>query len=152
MSKDSNQTPSEEKEPQYQSIFDSASDGLIITDLETGLVLEANPAAYKMHGYTREEFIGLQLTTFIHPESQHGFSEHLRAFQSDSLFDSRTQHVCRDGSTFYAEWRGAAFTYQERPCLLGIVRDVSKRIQAEQNLLQRAETRTHEQSTLLQIS
>jgi len=75
MSKDPNQPPSEEKERQYQSIFDSASDGLIITDLETGLVLEANPAACKMHGYTREEFIGLQLTAFIHPESQHGFSE-----------------------------------------------------------------------------
>ena len=152
MSKDRNQPPSKERERQYQSIFDSASDGLIITDLETGLVLEANPAACKMHGYTREEFIGLQLTAFIHPESQHGFSEHLRAFQSDSVFDSRTQHVCQDGSTFYAEWRGTAFTYQGRPCLLGIVRDVSKRIQAEQNLQQRAETRTHEQAMLLEIS
>lgn len=40
-----------------------------------------------------------------------------------------------------------------RPDMLaGIVRDVSKRIQEEQNLHQRAETRTHEQATLLQIS
>src|SRR5688572_9740320 len=151
MSKDSNQTPSEEKEPQYQSIFDSASDGLIIADLETGLVLEANPAAYKMHGYTREEFIGLQLTTFIHSESQQGFSEHLRAFQSDSVFDSCMQHVCRDGSTFYGEWRGTAFTYQERPCLLGIIRDVSKRVQTEQKLHQSIKNRTREQATLLEI-
>ena len=152
MSKDPNQSPSEEKERQYQSIFDSVSDGLIITDLETGFVLEANPAACKMHGYAREEFIGLHLTAFIHADSQHGFSEHLRTFQSDGIFDSRTQHVCRDGSTFYAEWRGTALTYQGRRCLLGIARDVSKRIQAEQNLHQRAETRTHEQTTLLQIS
>ena len=152
MSKDPNQPPSEEKERQYQSIFDSASDGLIITDLDIGLVLEANPAACLMHGYTREELIGLQLTDFIHPESQQGFSEYLRAFQADGVFDPRTQHVCRDGSTFYAEWRGTAFIYQGRSCLLGIVRDVSKRIQTEQNLHQRAETRTHEQATFLQIS
>ena len=57
---------------QYRSIFDAANDGLIINDLETGLVVEANPAACRMHGYTRDEFIGLQLTAFIHPDSQNG--------------------------------------------------------------------------------
>ena len=36
--------------------------------------------------------------------------------------------------------------------MLGVVRDVSKRIQAEQNLHQRVETRTHEQAKLLEIS
>ena len=143
---------SEENEQRYRSIFDSTSDGLIITDLETGLVVEANPAACKMHAYRRQEFIGLPLTVFIHPESQHAFSEQIRDFHSDDVFDIRAQHICRDDSTFYAEWRGTTFTYQGRPCLLGIVRDVSKRIQAEQKLLQRAETRTHEQTTLLQIS
>jgi two-component system nitrate/nitrite sensor histidine kinase NarX len=141
-----------EKEWQYRSIFDAAIDGLIINDLETGRVVEANPAAWLMHGYTRKEFIGLQLTAFIHLDSQNGFSEYLRAFQSDGVFDTRTLHVRRDGSTFYAEWRGTAFTYQGRPCLLGIVHDVSKRIQAEQLLHQRVETRTHEQAKLLEIS
>ena len=58
----------------------------------------------------------------------------------------------RDGATFYAEWHGTAFTYQGRPCLLGIVRDVSHRVQAEQLLHQRVETRTHEQARLLEIS
>ena len=152
MSKDRSHPPSEEKERQYQSIFDSASDGLIITDLETGLVLEANPAACEMHGYTREEFIGLQLTALIYPENQHGFSEHLRTFQSDDVFNSRIPHVCRDGSTFHAEWRGTAFTYQGRPCLLGIVREVSKQVRAEQTLHQSIKNRTREQATLLEIS
>ena len=61
-------------------------------------------------------------------------------------------HVRRDGSTFHAEWRGTAFTYQDRPCLLGVVRDVSRRVQAEQRLHQRVEARTREQSALLEIS
>jgi two-component system nitrate/nitrite sensor histidine kinase NarX len=152
VNKGPNRPLTEEKEWQYRSIFDTTTDGLIITDLETGFVVEANPAACRMHGYTREEFIGLELTAFIHPDSQHGFSEVIRAFQSDGVFDTRTLHVCRDGSTFYAEWRGTAFTYQGRPCLLGILRDVSERIQAEQLLRQGVETRTHEQATLLEIS
>ena len=142
----------EEKEWPYQSIFDAATDGLIITNLKTGRVIEANPAACRMHGYTREEFIGLPLTAFIHPDSQPRFSEVIRVLQSDGVFDTRTLHICRDSSTFYAEWRGTAFTYQGRPCLLGIVRDVSNRIRKEQELYQRVKTRTHEQATLLEIS
>ena len=152
MNKGPNRPPSEDNEWQYRSIFNAPNDGLIINDLETGLVVEANPAACMMHGYTREEFIGLQLIAFIHPDCQHVFSEYIRAFQSHGVFDTRTLHVCRDGSTFYAEWRGTAFTYQGRPCLLGIVRDVSERIQIEQLLHQGVETRTHEQATLLEIS
>jgi two-component system nitrate/nitrite sensor histidine kinase NarX len=136
----------------YRAIFDAINDGVLVIDLETGLVREANPAAYRMHGYTRTEFIGLALTAFIHPDSVHDFNDNIRTFRSDDMFDTRIQHVCRDGSTFYAVWRGTAFTYQGHACLLGIVRDVSKRIQAEQLLHQSIETRTHEQATLLEIS
>jgi PAS domain S-box-containing protein len=136
----------------YHDIFEAVRDGLIIHDLETGFVVEANPAACAMHGYTREEFIGLLPAAFIHPDSQYGFSESIRAFQADGVFDTRTLHVCRDGSTFYAAWRGTPFLYQGRRCLLGIFRDVSERIQAEQHLRQGVETRTHEQATLLEIS
>ena len=152
MNKKSNLLPSEEKDWQYRSVFEAANDGEIIVDLETGLVVDANPAACLMHGYTRQKFIGLQLATCIHPESQYVFDEAVRVFQSGGVFDTRALHVCRDGSTFYAEWRGTTFMYQGRSCLLGIVRDVSKRIELEQNLHERAETRTHEQATLFEIS
>jgi two-component system nitrate/nitrite sensor histidine kinase NarX len=152
MNMDPNLLSSEETEGLYQSIFNATVDGKIINDLESGLVVEANPAACKMHGYTREEFIGLQLITCIHPDNQYVFGESIQVFQSNGLFDIQTLDVRRDGSTFYAAWRGTAFTYKGRPCLLNIVRDVSQRVQREQLLRQRVETRTHEQATLLEIS
>ncbi len=141
-----------EREAQYRSIFNAASDGLIISDLETGCVVEANPAVCLLHGYTREEITGLHQTAFIHPDSQPAFNEYIQALQAGGAFDARLLNVRRDGSTFFAEWRGTAFTYQGRSCLLGIVRDVGERILAEQNLLQRIEIRAHEQDTLLAIS
>jgi len=133
------QLSTEDKDQQYRIIFEAASDGMIISDLESGLVVEANPAAYMMHGYKREEFIGLQLTACVHSDSQYVFSESIQVFQSDGVLDIQTLDVRRDGSTFYAVWGGTAFTYQSRPCLLGIVRDVSKRIQAEHQIQQRDE-------------
>ena len=86
------------------------------------------------------------------PTASDTFSNYLRAFQSGGAFDTRVLHVRRDGSTFPAEWRGTAFPYQGQACLLGVVRDVSLRIRAEQKLHQRVKARTREQTTLLEIS
>ncbi|HEY4688222.1 MAG TPA: PAS domain S-box protein [Anaerolineae bacterium] len=146
------ESQAEEKERQNRSIFEAASDGLIINDMETGLVVEANPAASAMHGYAREEFIGLHPTVFTHPNSHRMFSEYAHAVQSGGVFEAQAVHVRRDGSPFYVEVRGTAFTYHDRPCVLGVFRDVSERVQAERLLQQRVEARTREQSTLLDIS
>jgi len=147
-----NRPSPEEREGEYRSIFDAATDGLIIADLETGFVVEANPAAWAMHGYTREEFIELLPKAFIHPDSQQVFGNYIRASRSGAVLDRRVLHVRRDGSSFHAEWRGTPFTFRGRPCLLGVVRDVSRRVQEEQRLHQRVEARTREQSALLEVS
>lgn len=141
-----------EKERPYRSIFEAAGDGLIIQDVATGLVIEANPAASAMHGYNREEFLGLPLTSFMHPDSHHLFAQYVQAVQSGDVFESLSVHLHRDGSPFYVEVRGTVFVYQDRQCLLSVARDVSTRVQAERLLRQQVEARTHEQSALLEIS
>ena len=151
MNNNPNQLLSKE-DGEYRSIFNAFPDGVIINDLESGLVVEANPAAALMHKCARQELIGLQTTTLIHPDSRREFDECMRAFQADEEFDTRILHVCRDGSAFYAVWHGRALTYQGKPCLLNTFRDVSKRVHVEQLLSQSVDTRAHEQSTLLEIS
>jgi PAS domain S-box-containing protein len=152
MNKKSSQLTSQEKELQYRGIFEAAKDGLIISDLETSVVVEANAAACQMHGYPVGKFIGLRLSAFVHPEDQKKFSQQLQALQINGGIDTRTRQLRLDGQAFSAEWRGTVFNYQDRPCLLSIVRDVSKRVGAEQELRQREETYSHEQATLLEIS
>ena len=140
------------EERTYRSVFEAAGDGLIVHDVETGRVVAANPAAGAMHGYAREEFIGLHATAFVHPDSQPLFSKYVQAVQSGDVLQPLMVHVRRDGSSFYGEWRGTAFTHQGQPCLLSVVRDGSNQVQAERLLQQQVETRTREQSTLLEIS
>ena len=48
-----------EREEQYRRIFEATSDGLIINDFDTGLVVEVNPAFCRMHGYEYDELIGI---------------------------------------------------------------------------------------------
>src|SRR5687767_12664410 len=105
----------------YQRIFEAAHDGLIINDVESGLVVEANPAAATMHGYAREAFIGLHPTTFMHPDSHSLFSDYLRAIHAGEAVEECALHLRRDGSSFYVEVRGTAFTHQGRPSLLSVI-------------------------------
>ncbi len=143
----------EDQEQQYRIIFEAASDGMIISDLETGRVVDANPAAIAMHGYTREEFIGLHLTAYLHPDSQRLFMKAPNAAQSKGgLLDVPAVHLHKGGSAFYVDVRRTAIPFQGRPCVLSIVRDVSERVKAEHLLHQRVELHTREQSTLLDIS
>jgi PAS domain S-box-containing protein len=142
-----------DQEQQYRIIFEAASDGMIISDIETGRVVDANPAAVAMHGFTREEFIGLHLTAYIHPDSQRLFMQAPNAIQSKGgLLDVPAIHLHKDGSSFYVDARRTAIPFQTRPCMLSIVRDVTERINAERLLHERVEIHTREQSTLLEIS
>jgi PAS domain S-box-containing protein len=143
----------EDKEQQYRIIFESASDGMIISDLETGCVVDANPAAIAMHGYTHDEFIGLHLTAYIHPDSQRLFIQSaLNAQKDGNIFDVPAVHLHKDGSSFYVDVRRTKIPFQARSCYLSIIRDVTERITAERLLHERVELHTREQSTLLEIS
>ena len=140
------------REPHYQHVFEFASDGLIIHDLETDLIVDANPAACTMYGFARQEFIGQQSSILIHQESLHQFTKYVQAVQSQGGYVAQQVHQRRDGSKFYVELSGAFYIDHGRSVLLSIIRDVSHRVHSEQMLQQRVEARTHEQSTLLEIS
>ena len=94
-----------------------------------------------MHGYSREEFIGLPLAAYIHPDSQGNFTDSTQVVVSGGVIDSAAMHLHRDGSTFYVEVHRTAFTYQSRACILSILHDVNERIEAERLLLQEEEVR-----------
>jgi PAS domain S-box-containing protein len=145
---DSNLTSEEE----YRNIFNAASDGLVIYDIGLDAVVEANPAACEIHGYTRQEFIGLNPEVFMPPESLALFKEDVRMAEPGRVFESLIIHKRRDGTTVYTEVRRSAIKYRGRPCLLSVIRDVSKRIQTEKILGRQIEVQMHEQATLLAIS
>lgn len=143
---------SEDRERPYRHIFAAISDGLILHDIETNLVIEANPAASAMHGYTHEEFIGLHPAIFMHPDSYTQFATWIQTVQAGHPVVATASHLRLDGAPFTVEVRGTSCWYQKRPCLLNVVRDVQARILAEQILQQQVEVHTREQTTLLEIS
>jgi len=105
-----------------------------------------------MHGYSLDAIIGFPAAAFIHPEGQPNFTKYVNTVRSGATAETLVRDVRQDGSTFPASWRGTAFAHRGQPCVVSVVRDVSRRIQAEQRLRERFRARSREQSTLLRIS
>ena len=127
-----------EREEQYRSVFEATGDGLFVIDLD-GFIVEANPAAYRQLGYTYEEIIGLHRSTIVNPEYHSLVPEYLRVIQKGDQFQGRAIDVRKDGTTFPVEVLGRAFTYKGRPHTLSVVRDITKQVQAEEQLQEREE-------------
>ncbi|MGD9046923.1 MAG: PAS domain S-box protein [Anaerolineae bacterium] len=140
-----------EREAQYRSVLESTSDGLLIFDLE-GKLVDLNPAAARMHGYSVEEFRILKPSQFIHAGSLPIFEQFIETVKAGRDFHGRARDLRRDGTPFHIEVVGTGFAYQGEPHALAVVRDISAEVEAYQLLEQRVEERTRELSMLLDVS
>jgi len=52
-----------------RSVIDALSDSILILDLRTARILDANKCAVKTYGYSREELLGMELKTLTHDHS-----------------------------------------------------------------------------------
>ena len=123
-----------EREAQYRGIFDAASDAFVILDMD-GAMVDVNSAASKIHGYSREELVGVSFREIVHPESYHLFEEFKRIAQQKGIFQSEAINVKKDGTVFPVDVRGSLFSYKEKPHLLAVVRDNSREKTAEAKLI-----------------
>ena len=146
-----------EKEAQYRSIFEASTDALIINDLvgqKVGRVVEVNPAACKMYGYSYEEFIGLPLSAIVPPDRlSFVMKKALPTIRAGREYHVRgVFNLRKDGIAFPIDLHETAFNYQGKLHMLSVVRDITEQVQAQQLLEQRVEERTRELSTLLEVS
>jgi PAS domain S-box-containing protein len=119
------------KEAQSRGIFEAASDGLLITDLETGRVIDANPAYYQMHGYSYSEILQLNPLDFIPPDHHHKFDSFLKTVKAGQEFTCEAICNKQDGTPFDIEIKSVPFWYNGNHCGLSVIRDVTERKQME---------------------
>ena len=126
-----------ESEDKFRSIFEQATDGIMIADVETKKLIEANNAMCIMLGYTRDEFVGLSIDD-IHPKKdlpaiRESFEKQLRG---EISLAPEVPMLRKDGSVFYADINAAHVTLGGNPCLAGIVRDITDQQKLEDQLRQ----------------
>ncbi|MBE9201992.1 MULTISPECIES: PAS domain S-box protein [unclassified Nodularia (in: cyanobacteria)] len=129
-----------QSELQYRAIFAAINDGLFITEIETEKVVEVNPAACRMHGYTYAEFINLHPFDYIHSDSHHVFQDYVQKIQLNKAFYGQAVDICKDGTLIDVEVEGTICTYNGKPHILAIVRNISER-KLTQKALQQSEAK-----------
>ncbi len=112
-----------EREERYRALFEQAGDGIVVFD-EQRLVIDANTAFCAMHGYTRDELVGRNLSELMgEPDYIDRMNVKATLERGDVYRGERTARR-RDGTTFEVETSVKALGSGAR---LAVVRDVSER-------------------------
>ena len=117
-------------EQRYRQLVDCSQDGILSLN-EKGHVEMANPAACKMFGYSKDEFIGMSFSRTMLPEDQENAEQHLSGFQSHNIARFERNAVRSDKKTFPIDVTVSPLTQEH---ILEVIRDITKRKKMENEL------------------
>jgi rsbT co-antagonist protein RsbR len=96
--------------------------------IDRGRIIDANPAAIRLLGRTKEEVLGLNVMELAPPEDKEEVLRRLRE-NVGGVYEAKL--IRGDGSWFYAELSASAVPYEGRTIRGTAVRDVTQRRLAE---------------------
>jgi diguanylate cyclase (GGDEF)-like protein/PAS domain S-box-containing protein len=133
------ETELRKSETKLRTVVDGALEGIITID-EKGCLVEFNPAAERMLGYTREQAIGKSIAEIMIPPSQR--DAHIKGHQhyvntgEKRIFDQRLEMMAMrsDGSEFPVELALTSLHEKGLRLVTGFVRDITDRKKAEEEI------------------
>jgi PAS domain S-box-containing protein len=119
----------QERDRLFRTIFDQSPDAIFIEDLE-GNVLDANPAACRLHGLKHQQLIGMNVWALVPPEYRSSVA------RPSELVEGEVQgySLHSSGRSIPVSIRSSNISYIGRPALLLQVRDITERRHAEEAL------------------
>ena len=129
-----------ESEAKYSAIMHGANDAILLADVE-GNFVDANPQGLHLLGYTREEFLKMNIRQIHPPERLERAMESFNTMLREG-YSSRSDAALlrKDGSHAHVDVTGSLIEYNGRKLALGIFRDITERKRADlrMRLLQNA--------------
>ncbi|HEY3320465.1 MAG TPA: PAS domain S-box protein [Planctomycetota bacterium] len=119
-----------QSEERLRNLVEQAADGIFVSDTQ-GRYLDVNSAGAAMLGYTREEILRLSIADVITSDEVPRLGPEISKFTGGQVVRSEWQFRRKDGSVFLGEVAGRQLPDGR---LQGIVRDVTERKRAEEEL------------------
>jgi len=120
-------------EYQYRNLFETANDAIIIFEPDTEIILEANPSACEIYGFSKNELVGLSLKTLsinvVAGEKQIQQTLDLKRYKN-----FETQQINRDGRLISFLINASFIEFEGKPAILSINHDITDRKIAEEKL------------------
>jgi len=119
---------------EYEALFNSVSDGLVVHDPETGEMLAVNEPYCELTGYSESELVGSNIDLIVPEDPAYSFEEGLdriEAVREDGpqLFEFKGQK--KNGETFVGEVHLRRIEFRNRERVLASVRDITARKRRE---------------------
>lgn len=124
-----------ESQRMYRTLVEFSPDGVFVN--VGGSIVFANPAMAKMLGArSPESLTGMRALDVVHPDCRDAIRNRMaRVFDLEEPVPLVEQKLVRlDGSVFYAEAVAAPITYQGQTASQVLVRDITERKRAEEEL------------------
>ncbi len=120
-------------EEKYRTLFDNASDAIFLVDPKNSNILDANRAAIRRFGYSREELLQLTDEDIIVPNTTSADTIiHESTISSSIVFEAVYQH--KNGKEMPVEVSNRIIQHGGRDIAQNFVRDITKRKQAEEQI------------------
>jgi len=119
-----------EGERRYHNLFDAVGDTLLVLDPDTGEILDGNPAAVGMFGYTSDELKRMRYRDLVaEPEREDTSGINTPAVQPQIAYRKK------DGTVFVAEITASRYPQKTRTISIVSIRDITERKRAEERLI-----------------
>jgi PAS domain S-box-containing protein len=123
-----------ESEERYRAVVEQAAEGIVLVDVDTRRVLEANAAYQDLLGYAPKEILRLTLYDLV-PYSRENMDCYVqRVLERRSYVSGERRHRRKDGSLVDVEISTNLISYSGREALCIVVRDITERKRVEEEL------------------
>jgi PAS domain S-box-containing protein len=109
-----------------QALFDGIEDAVFVHDTN-GHLLEANPAAARLLGYSRDELLRMKTFDIDAEDTAAGFRDRLDQQLRDGHLSFEGRHRARDGRIIPVEVNTSTIQLGEQIAVLAVIRDVTER-------------------------
>ena len=115
-----------ESEQRFRDLFEGSPDAVFVEDL-AGNVLDVNPAACQLHGFSKAELVGKNVLDLVPPDTRDAVREYFPALAHGHLRQLEGVSLTREGKAVPVEIRVSRIEYGGQPALLLHVRDLTER-------------------------
>jgi PAS domain S-box-containing protein len=123
-----------QSEQLHRAVVEQAAEGILLVDVDTKRILEANTAYQNLLGYTPEEIMRLTLYDIV-PYSREDMDCYVeRVLKQRSYVSGERRHQRRDGSLVDVEVSANVVSYSGREAMCIVVRDITERKRAKEAL------------------
>jgi diguanylate cyclase (GGDEF)-like protein/PAS domain S-box-containing protein len=125
-----------ELQARYRQLVELSPDAIHIH--QDGKLVFVNSACVRLFGaQSAEQLVGRSLLDFIHPDHREIVRERMRMLYEEKNVPGMVQKVMRlDGMIADVEIKAAPFTFEGKPAVQTVIRDIGERIRSEESLRQ----------------